>query len=213
MRISTGLVALSSIASVTAAIFPYRTNPYIPAIPNPRRVPRGPQGSGGFLSGGTLGSGGSGTSDTSSSASASPSAVYVESAPASSSAAALVAASSSTSASAAASTSTSTACNNSPLLCDKSYGDVVHLGAHDSAFVRNASTGNTLSGNQYYDIEDALSYGVRLLSAQAHDLNGALELCHTSCDLLDAGSLESWLSTVTGWLDSNPNEGMFLCNT
>lgn len=40
-------------------------------------------------------------------------------------------------------------CNNSPDLCSKSYGDITHLGTHDSAFVRNASNGYTVSGNQY----------------------------------------------------------------
>lgn len=43
----------------------------------------------------------------------------------------------------------STACNNSPDLCDKSYGEITHLGAHDSPFVRDSSTGNSLFGDQY----------------------------------------------------------------
>lgn len=41
----------------------------------------------------------------------------------------------------------STACNNSPNLCDKSYGEITHLGAHDSPFVR--TTDSVLAGNQY----------------------------------------------------------------
>lgn len=43
----------------------------------------------------------------------------------------------------------STACNNSPDLCDKSYGEITHLGAHDSPFVRDSSTGDSLFGDQY----------------------------------------------------------------
>lgn len=43
----------------------------------------------------------------------------------------------------------STACNNSPDLCDKSYGEITHLGAHDSPFVRDASTSNSVAGDQY----------------------------------------------------------------
>lgn len=31
-------------------------------------------------------------------------------------------------------------------------------------------------------------------------------MCHTSCDLLDAGTLEDYLTTVKGWLDNNPYE-------
>lgn len=43
----------------------------------------------------------------------------------------------------------STACNGSPDLCNKSYGEITFLGAHDSPFVRDASTSNTLAGDQY----------------------------------------------------------------
>lgn len=43
----------------------------------------------------------------------------------------------------------STACNNSPDLCNKSYGEITHLGAHDSPFVSDESTDNSLAGNQY----------------------------------------------------------------
>lgn len=41
----------------------------------------------------------------------------------------------------------STACNNSPDLCDKSYGAITHLGAHNSPFVRTSD--GVLAGNQY----------------------------------------------------------------
>jgi hypothetical protein len=41
----------------------------------------------------------------------------------------------------------STACNNSPDLCDKSYGEITHLGAHDSPFVRTSDS--VLAGDQY----------------------------------------------------------------
>jgi hypothetical protein len=52
----------------------------------------------------------------------------------------------------------------------------------------------------------ALSAGVRLLSAQVHLNNGTVRLCHSSCSLLDAGLLETWLSFIKSWMDSNPNE-------
>ena len=107
--------------------------------------------------------------------------------------------------------STSTACNNSPDLCNVSYGNITHLGAHDSPFVRDESNGFTTSGNQFYDSVAQLDAGVRLLSAQVHRTNGsdgnpAWHLCHTSCQLLDVGTLSDWLSTIKAWLDSNPNE-------
>ena len=42
-----------------------------------------------------------------------------------------------------------TACNNSPDLCSKSYGEITYLGAHDSPFVRDASTEESTAANQY----------------------------------------------------------------
>ncbi|XXH05181.1 hypothetical protein Hte_011606 [Hypoxylon texense] len=115
------------------------------------------------------------------------------------------AASASSTASAAASTSTS-ACNNSPDLCGRTYNNVTHMGAHDSAFLRDESTSNSIAGNQYYNATVALDAGLRLLQAQVHDLNGVIELCHTSCSLLDAGPLETWLGDIKSWMDDNPNE-------
>lgn len=101
---------------------------------------------------------------------------------------------------------TTTACNNSPLLCDRAYSNITHMGAHNSAFVRDASTGNSISGNQYYNATVALSAGIRLLQAQVHVENGALRLCHTSCSLLDVGPLEDWLAKISTWLEAHPNE-------
>jgi hypothetical protein len=33
-----------------------------------------------------------------------------------------------------------------------------------------------------------------------------IHLCHTDCSLYDAGPLTSWLTSITSWLDANPNE-------
>jgi hypothetical protein len=104
---------------------------------------------------------------------------------------------------------TSTACNNSPSLCSRSYGNITHLGAHDSPFVSNSTNKFTSSGNQFYNSTTQLSAGVRLLSAQIHTANATgseLRLCHTDCSLYDAGSLVDWLTSIKTWLDSNPNE-------
>jgi len=81
-----------------------------------------------------------------------------------------------------------------------------YSGAHDSAFLRDASTGNSVAGDQYLNATLALSAGLRLLQAQVHVKNGALQLCHTSCSILDAGALTSWLSAIKYWMDQNPNE-------
>jgi hypothetical protein len=106
-------------------------------------------------------------------------------------------------------TARSTACNNSPSLCSRSYGNITHLGAHDSPFVSNSSNKFTSSGNQFYNSTTQLDAGVRLLSAQVHTANATgseLRLCHTDCSLYDGGSLVDWLSSIKTWLDSNPNE-------
>ncbi|KAI9742575.1 MAG: hypothetical protein M1818_003715 [Claussenomyces sp. TS43310] len=106
---------------------------------------------------------------------------------------------------AAAATGT-TACNNSPDLCNRNYNNITHLGAHDAAFLRDGASSFSVAGNQFYNATIALSAGLRLLQAQVHDLNGKLELCHTSCSLLDGGSLESWLADIKYWMDNNPDE-------
>lgn len=48
-----------------------------------------------------------------------------------------------------------------------------------------------------------------MLTAQIqhpNDTSTDLHVCHSSCTLLDAGTLSSWLSEVKTWLDSNPND-------
>ncbi|KAK1085493.1 hypothetical protein LTR33_002063 [Friedmanniomyces endolithicus] len=87
----------------------------------------------------------------------------------------------------------STACNNSPDLCQRAYNNITHLGAHDSPFVRDASTGYSVSGNQYYNTTVQLAAGVRLLSAQVQTNS-------------TNGTLRSWLQEVNTWLVANPNE-------
>ena len=109
------------------------------------------------------------------------------------------------------SASAQTACNNSPSLCNKAYNNITHLGAHDAAFLRDSTTSFSTSGNQYYNATVALDAGVRLLSAQVHKLNNtsgdeAWHLCHSSCDLLDAGTLEKWLASIKTWMDNNSND-------
>lgn len=45
-----------------------------------------------------------------------------------------------------------------------------------------------------------------MVTAQVHSSNGAWHLCHTSCDLLDAGLLQDWLAEIKTWMDANPND-------
>ena len=98
------------------------------------------------------------------------------------------------------------ACNNSPDLCSKSYSEITHLGAHDSPFVRDKLIGLPISGDQYYGSTVQLAAGVRMLTAQIHKLGSSWHLCHTSCDLLDAGLLSDWLGEIRTWMDTNPDD-------
>ncbi|TFY82952.1 hypothetical protein EWM64_g1065 [Hericium alpestre] len=95
-----------------------------------------------------------------------------------------------------------TTCNGHPEFCSRTYGNVTYVGAHDSYAVGV----NNLAVNQDYNITQQLSDGVRMLQMQTHNLNGAIQLCHTSCALFNGGSLQTYLGTVKTWMDANPND-------
>lgn len=97
-------------------------------------------------------------------------------------------------------------CNNSPTLCSRQYNKVTHMGAHDSSFLRDKSTGNSAAGNQFKNATVALDAGFRLLQTQIHKVDSGLRLCHTSCGILDAGPLDTWLAAVADWVKRNPND-------
>lgn len=107
---------------------------------------------------------------------------------------------------------TTRACNNSPRLCNVSYDEVTHLGAHDSPFLSDATTGFSSFGNQFYNSTVQLDAGVRLLTAKVHASTNPttkareLRLCHTSCALFNVSALKDWLWEIRTWLDRNPNE-------
>lgn len=101
-----------------------------------------------------------------------------------------------------------TVCNGYSALCGKLYSDVTFVGSHDSAFV-----GTLPVDNQFTSVADQLSQGVRFLQAQTHTKSGVIELCHTTCAEEDAGTLESYLSTVKTFLDDNVDEVVTLLLT
>lgn len=95
-------------------------------------------------------------------------------------------------------------CNGHAELCDRSYGNITFMGAHDSfAFSEDPFA---LARDQEVDITSQLNLGVRLLQAQSHMNDGVLHFCHTSCALFDGGSVQDYLSTVNTWMRANPNE-------
>ncbi|KAF9015590.1 PLC-like phosphodiesterase [Cyathus striatus] len=109
-----------------------------------------------------------------------------------------------------------TTCNGHAELCDRSYGNVSFVGAHDSYAIGV----NNIATNQDQNITQQLNDGIRMLQMQAHLQNGEIRLCHTSCVcLFDGGSLQDYLALVyfllfhshlKSWLDANPNEVLSL---
>jgi len=99
-----------------------------------------------------------------------------------------------------------TTCNGSPDLCDRSFGNVTFVGAHDSYAVGI----NNFATNQDYNITQQMNDGIRMLQMQTHNQSGVIQLCHTSCALYNGGPLSTYLGTVKSWLDANPNEVLSL---
>lgn len=44
------------------------------------------------------------------------------------------------------------------------------------------------------------------MQGQTHRVNGTLYYCHTSCDLLNVGTVENYLKRVYNWLMAHPYE-------
>jgi hypothetical protein len=95
-----------------------------------------------------------------------------------------------------------TTCNGHAELCERSYGNVTFVGAHDSYAVGT----NNLAANQDYNITRQLNDGIRLLQSQVHNNSGVIQLCHTSCALYNGGPLSDYLIQVKSWMQSNPND-------
>jgi len=95
-----------------------------------------------------------------------------------------------------------TVCNGHSELCDRSYGNVTFVGAHDSYAVGT----NNLAVNQDQNVTQQLNDGIRMLQMQAHNDSGVIQLCHTSCLLYNGGTLASYLDKVATWMSSNPND-------
>lgn len=95
-----------------------------------------------------------------------------------------------------------TVCNGHAELCDRSYGNVTFIGAHDSYAVSSTD----IAANQDQNVTTQLNDGIRMLQLQVHVQASELRLCHSSCLLLDAGLLTTYLSEVNTWVVANPTE-------
>jgi hypothetical protein len=91
-------------------------------------------------------------------------------------------------------------CNNYVEFCDRKYSNITEVAAHNSPFTTPRNVGR----NQEYGVTQQLNDGIRMLQGQAHYVNGTLYYCHTSCDLLNAGTVEDYLKEVTAWVAAHP---------
>ncbi|KAF2722818.1 PLC-like phosphodiesterase [Polychaeton citri CBS 116435] len=96
-----------------------------------------------------------------------------------------------------------TACNGNAAYCSRRYSSVSLIGTHDSAFVGSLIDPTV---NQGVGISDQLDAGIRFLQSQTHKDGDTLKMCHTSCDLQDAGPVADYLATVKTWLDGHPSD-------
>ncbi|KAI2627359.1 PLC-like phosphodiesterase [Hypomontagnella submonticulosa] len=99
-------------------------------------------------------------------------------------------------------------CNGHAELCSRQYSKVTFIGAHNSPFV-----GIGPSDNQFTSPTQQLDQGIRFLQAQTQDKDGQPEMCHTSCILEDAGSLQDYLAGIKTWVDGHANEVVTLLIT
>lgn len=91
-------------------------------------------------------------------------------------------------------------CNGYPEFCNRKYSNITEVCAHNSAFVKK---GNAAS-NQALGIDDQLNDGIRMIQGETHFVNDTVYSCHTSCDLLNAGTWLSELETVAAWVEDHP---------
>ncbi|EFQ86475.1 hypothetical protein PTT_18252 [Pyrenophora teres f. teres 0-1] len=91
-------------------------------------------------------------------------------------------------------------CNNYLEFCTRKYSNITEVAAHNSPYTRK----NNIARNQEYSVTQQLNDGIRMLQGSAHYVNGTLYFCHTSCDLLNAGTVEEYLREVTAWVEAHP---------
>ncbi|KAI1438426.1 PLC-like phosphodiesterase [Xylaria sp. CBS 124048] len=99
-------------------------------------------------------------------------------------------------------------CNGRAEYCNRKYSNISMAGSHNSGFV-----GIGPSDNQLTSVTAQLDQGIRFLTTQTHNKDGVIEMCHTSCALLDAGTLQDYLGDLKSWIDGHPNDVVTLLIT
>ncbi|CAD0106626.1 unnamed protein product [Aureobasidium uvarum] len=93
-----------------------------------------------------------------------------------------------------------TPCNNYPEFCDRKYGNITEVVAHNAAF----NIPGNLASNQDRSITVQLNDGIRMIQGETHYVNGSIYSCHTSCELLNAGTYLKELNEVGDWVRDHP---------
>jgi len=93
-----------------------------------------------------------------------------------------------------------TPCNNYPEFCNRKYGNITEVVAHNAAF----NIRGNLASNQDRSITVQLNDGIRMIQGETHYVNGSIYSCHTSCELLDAGTYLKELNEVAAWVRDHP---------
>ncbi|KFZ16276.1 hypothetical protein V501_02287 [Pseudogymnoascus sp. VKM F-4519 (FW-2642)] len=93
-----------------------------------------------------------------------------------------------------------TPCNLHVEFCTRKYSNITQVCAHNSPFVK----ANNAAANQAFGVVSQLDDGIRMLQIQAHVVNGTVFLCHSSCDILNAGTMTDYLTVVAGWVKKHP---------
>ncbi|OBT73676.1 hypothetical protein VF21_06186 [Pseudogymnoascus sp. 05NY08] len=93
-----------------------------------------------------------------------------------------------------------TPCNLHVEFCTRRYSNITQVCAHNSPFVK----ANNAAANQAFGVISQLDDGIRMLQIQAHVVNGTVFLCHTSCDILNAGTMTDYLTIVAAWVQKHP---------
>ncbi|KAH7125359.1 PLC-like phosphodiesterase [Dendryphion nanum] len=91
-------------------------------------------------------------------------------------------------------------CNNYPEFCTRRYSNITEVCAHNSPF----AVRNNAGSNQALGVTAQLNDGIRMLQFQTHYVNGTMYACHTSCDLLNAGTVEAYFTEVARWVSTHP---------
>ena len=93
-------------------------------------------------------------------------------------------------------------CNNYPEFCSRSYSNITFVAAHNSPFVNP----NNAAANQQLPVLNQLNDGIRMLqgSTSYNSTTNTISYCHTSCDLLNAGTAQEYFTTITSWVQAHP---------